>query len=252
LQQPDDRRRGPSRPSLFSEEPPPAADSLGILSQLDSKAAVPVRLSARPRKPAKLFAALGFAGLVGGAGVWWATGTGDAEEVPKLSAIEPRAAAAPAIVPVAAPPATPRPAPTAPTPAATPAVDEREVSAATILDSTTAAAAPVATSSRARAADDRAGSLAQALETSDKVAKVEPEKHAAKEKHDDKPKESAKAKGHDDKARDTRHVAHRTTSTRRPAAEKDSDVALLEALLSHTRPAHDGANGKAQHATKGK
>jgi hypothetical protein len=251
LQQPDDRRRGPSRPSLFSEEPPPAADSLGILSQLDSKAAAPVRVSPRPRKPAKLFAALGVASLVGGAGIWWAAGAGDPEDMPKLSAIEPRVATAPAVVPVAAPPAAPRPAPAA----LTPAVDEREVSAATILDSTTAAAAaaPAAatTATRERPAPERTGSLAQALETSDKLAKAEPEKHAAKEKHDDKPKESAKAKARDEKAKDTRHVAHRA-STRRPAVEKDSDVALLEALLSHTRPARDGANGKAQHATKGK
>lgn len=237
----DSRERRPAsgRPSLLSADPAPAPEDRSVLSQLDGRAA-PARglpsatLRARRRGTRAAVFGVALAAIAGAA--WFVLGSsGDAPEAPLTAAHV-------APPPVKAPAAVPAPAPAVPAPAvaAAPAsadLPEAPASAALIKDELPAAKAdkhdlasllnaPGAAS--VAAADARPKSQDDAPRKHVTAKKTATEKLARNEKAR-APAAPARAK-----------PAHKPVQKRAEPAV-DSDVALLAALLAHTKTPDSGS-----------
>lgn len=233
----DSRERRPAsgRPSLLSADPVPAPEDRSVLSQLDGRAA-PTRglpSSVRPARRSGARVAVVGAALAGIAGAaWFALGSsGDAPDAPLVAAhVAPAPVKTPAALPAPAPAvaATPVPAPApADAPAATAAVIQDEVPAAkadkhdlaSLLNAPAAASAP--------AVDARPKTRDEAPRKHDSAKKPATEKLARNEKAR-APAAPARPK-----------PAHAVPKRAEPAV--DSDVALLAALLAHTKTPDSGS-----------
>ncbi len=231
-----ERRPGSGRPSLLSADPAtaPAPEDRSVLSQLDGRAAPARGLpSATPRARRRGMRAAFFgAALAGIAGAgWFALGSGgDAPEAPLTAAH----VAAP---PVKAPAAVPPPAPAVPATLASADPPEAPANAAVIQDDLPAAKADkhdlasllnAPASASVAAADARPKSQDDAPRKHVTAKKTATEKLARNEKAR-APAASARAK-----------PAHKPVQKRAEPAV-DSDVALLAALLAHTKTPDSGS-----------
>lgn len=246
----NDQSRRPGRPSLLPEQPPPDA-SHSILSKLDGRPNPTRAAPARPRPGRAAWFALALA-VGGGAFAWLTRAPGLAEQAPLPLAVAPPQHAAAPLAPALAASA----APVSSSPA--PALDDN-VSAAAILQDTPQLPAPAPTSpatgrAPASGAKDELMTLLDAPPAAKaekaaaprrevvKVARVE--KTGRKEKEKSAARESAPAR---DKAR---AVAAKKAPAAKPAAPVDTDVALLAALLAHTKKAPASAGTKAARELK--
>ncbi|QBE65953.1 hypothetical protein [Pseudoduganella lutea] len=242
MQESDEQRRT-GRPSLLSEGPPPGDDQ-GILNKLDGRAG-PATGARAPRKAGRrtgVIAGLVAVAALGGSALVW-SGMEDSGAATHVAAV-PVTASAPALA--AAPAPAPAVAPEVPEPA-----PAQEVSAATILDNVPDAAAPIAAAAAvagtaALVADSKSApkppvaagekdELAAFLDKADAdKARHAPQKAAVKKKADaTKVARKDKAPARDKK------TAVAAASKKKPAAKPepkvDSDVALLAALLAHSK-----------------
>ena len=237
-----ERRPGSGRPSLLSADPVPATEDRSVLSQLDGRAA-PARAlpsSTRSARRSGARAAVVGVALAGIAGVaWLALGSsGDAPEAP-LAAVHavpapvkaPAAVAPPAAVPsaaaavAAAPAQAPAPADAAPATAAVihdeqPPAKAGKQDLASLLNAPASASAP--------AADARPKTPDEAPRKHETPKKPATEKLARNEKAR-APAAPARPK-----------PAHKPVPKRAEPAV-DSDVALLAALLAHTKTPDSGS-----------
>jgi hypothetical protein len=242
-----------SRPSLLSEQAqaPQAADSQSILSKLDGRAS-PSGLSPVPRKPGRMSgmaAAIVAAVVLGGGVLAWALQDGSEQAGTSLAA-----AATPVPAPVPMPAVSTGDA--ASTAAGAPvgeqaALPESEVSAATILDeapggavAATAAALTLGAAAAVHTPDDGKSALA---EVSDKPAApaVQAGKPGADggnvrskppaRKKSEPARVARKDKAHASDRKTTLAATHRKKPAARAPAQVDTDVALLAALLAHSK-----------------
>lgn len=239
MQESDEQRRT-GRPSLLSEGPPPGDDQ-GILNKLDGRAG-PAKGAHAPRKAGKTGMIAGLVAVValGGSALVW-SGMGDNGSGTTPVAAAPVAAPAPALAAAVAPavePAAPAPEP--------------EVSAATILDNVPDAAAPVAAAaavagtaalladgkrpaSTTPAAPGEKDELAAFLDKAD----ADKAKRTAQKAPVKKKSEPVKLARKDKASPRNKKTAVAAAPKKKPATKSetpmDSDVALLAALLAHSK-----------------
>lgn len=237
-----ERRPGSGRPSLLSADQVPASEDRSVLSQLDGRGASaralpsPVRPAGRRGARAAVFGAA-LAVIAGGA--WFAlSGSGDAPDAPLAAAQvvpepvkAPVAASAPA--PALASPPAPAPAPAdaaeAPVTAAViqdepPAARTDKQDLASLLNAPGAAPAPVPEARPKTPARDEA------------PRKHDAAKKPAAEKLAHKEKERARTP-----AAAARPKPAQKTVPKRAEPAVDNDVALLAALLAHTKTPDSGS-----------
>ncbi len=238
-----ERRPGAGRPSLLSADQTPKQEDRSILSQLDGRAA-PVRAAPAPGRREhhqRGVRATVFAIALGGIGTlaWLALGSVNESADASLAA-----AHAPARVPpvqaVAA--ATSAPAPALETPAQAPA-------AATIQDELTAAFDAPGTPQPSPSPAAKAGQhdLAALLDTPAaapapalKLAQAAPEKDVvAKKPVADKPARADKSRAPAKPKVAQKPAAQKPAAVKKPAV--DNDVAILAALLAHTKAPEAGS-----------
>jgi hypothetical protein len=236
LQESDQPRRA-GRPSLLSEQPPPGG-SHSILSKLDDRPAaggrrpVPAR---RPRRAAGVVALL----LAAGGGLAWMAAGSDPETERPLTVAAPAQATAPLAV---APPPQPASVPVS-VPAPAP---ESHKSVAAILEDTPHLSEPAPAPGKADK-DELLTLLDTPPKTAAKAA-AKPERSPVKLAQADKPARKDKPLAKDKEKEKARAAAKKPPA--RAAPPVDTDVALLAALLAHTKKAPAPVSGKAARELK--
>lgn len=269
-----------SRPSLLSEhaQQGPAGEDQGILNKLDGRASPSGTTHAR-RKPGRMggvAAAFAAVAVLGGGALAWAMQHEDDSYGVQVAAAPaaPVPAAVPAPVPAPVPDVSSGASGDAPVEQAaavqTPPAQESGVSAATILDEvpgaavagTAAALAAGTTAMAARGSagndgkdelsallDKSASAGADAAKAGDKTASTSAKSTAAKKAARAKAERIAKAKAARDKK--TAIAAARKKPAAKTAPKVDSDVALLAALLAHSKASPEPRPGKSATGSKG-
>lgn len=243
-----ERRPGAGRPSLLSADQAPKQEDRSILSQLDGRSAparaapAPVRHDHHQRGVRAAVFAIAIAGI--GTLAWLAMGSVNESADASLAA-----AHAPARVP---PMAAPAQAEVAATSAPAPALEAAPPApaAATIQDDLTAAFDVAGTSQPAPAVKAEQHDLASLLDAPAaapapalKLARAAPGKTAGTKKPaTDKPARAEKARVSTAKPKVAQKPsAQKPAPSKKSAPAVDSDVAILAALLAHTKTPEAGS-----------